>query len=354
MIQPDFKTFSGLAGQGNLVPVYENFTADLLTPVGAYLRIAQKAKYSFLLESVEGGETIARYTFAGANPAEVFRSRGRSCTLERGGKKIHFDDDPVERLRQLTRRFRPVRVPGLPPLIAGAIGYFAYDMVRLIERIPATGRDDMGLDDCVMMFYLGLVAFDHVQHRVWVIRNVFTDGPGTLRQKYDAAVREIRRTRGSLEAPLPKQPRARRSAPLRVRSNMTKPEFVGAVRRAKSYIRAGDAFQIVVSQRFQAVTSAQPFEIYRALRVVNPSPYLYFLNLDDVSVVGSSPEMLVKVQGRNATYRPLAGTQPRGATKRKTANSKQSSWPIPRSAPSTSCWWTLDATTWAVCASTAR
>ncbi len=257
MIQPDFKTFSALAGQGNLVPVYETYTADLLTPVGAYLRIARKAKYSFLLESVEGGETIARYTFAGANPAEVFRARGRSCTLERGGKKTQFDDDPVERLRQLTRRFRPVRVPGLPPLIAGAIGYFAYDMVRLVERIPATGRDDVGLDDCVMMFYLGLLAFDHVQHRVWVIRNVFTDGPGSLREKYDAAVREIQRTRKSLEGPLPKQPRARRAGPLRVRSNMTKPEFTGAVRKAKSYIRAGDAFQIVVSQRFEAQTNAR-------------------------------------------------------------------------------------------------
>jgi anthranilate synthase component 1 len=203
-------------------------------------------------------------------------------------------------------------VPGLPPLIAGAIGYFAYDMVRLVERIPATGRDDVGLDDCVMMFYLGLLAFDHVQHRVWVIRNVFTDGPGSLREKYDAAVREIRRTRKLLEGPLPKQPRARRVGPLRVRSNMTKGKFTGAVRKAKSYIRAGDAFQIVVSQRFEAQTKAEPFEIYRALRVVNPSPYLYFLKLLDVSVVGSSPEMLVKVQGRNATYRPLAGTQPRG------------------------------------------
>ncbi len=224
----------------------------------------------------------------------------------------HFDDDPVERLRQLTRRFRPVRVPGLPPLIAGAIGYFAYDMVRLVERIPATGRDDVGLDDCVMMFYLGLLAFDHVQHRVWVIRNVFTDGPGSLREKYDAAVREIQRTRRSLEGPLPKQARARRAGPLRVRSNMTKSKFTGAVRKAKSYIRAGDVFQIVVSQRFEAETNADPFEIYRALRVVNPSPYLYFLKLDDVSVVGSSPEMLVKVQERNAMYRPLAGTQPRG------------------------------------------
>jgi anthranilate synthase component 1 len=312
MIQPDFKTFSGLARQGNLVPVYETYTADLLTPVGAYLRIARKAKYSFLLESVEGGETIARYTFAGANPAEVFRARGRSCTLETGGKLVRSDEDPVERLRRLTRRFRPARVPGLPPLIAGAIGYFAYDMVRLVERIPATGRDDVGLDDCVMMFYLGLLAFDHVQHRVWIIRNVFTEGEGSLREKYDAAVREIQKTRRMLEGPLPKQKETRPTEPLRVRSNMTKSQFTGAVRKAKSYIRAGDAFQIVVSQRFEARTSAEPFEIYRALRVVNPSPYLYFLKLDDVSVVGSSPEMLVKVQGRNATYRPLAGTQPRG------------------------------------------
>src|ERR1700689_2811359 len=208
MIQPDFKIFSALAGQGNLVPVYERFTADLLTPVGAYLRIAHKAKYSFLLESVEGGETIARYTFAGAKPAEVFRARGRSCTLERGGKKVQFDDDRVERLRQLTRRFRPVRVPGLPPLIAGAIGYFAYDMVRLVERIPARGRDDVGLDDCVMMFYLGLVAFDHVQNRVWIIRNVFTEGKGSLGEKYDAAIREIRSTRRALDQPLPRPARS--------------------------------------------------------------------------------------------------------------------------------------------------
>src|SRR6204780_919736 len=228
MIQPDFKIFSALAGQGNLVPVYERFTADLLTPVGAYLRIAHKAKYSFLLESVEGGETIARYTFAGANPAEVFRARGRSCTLERGGKKVQFDDDRVERLRQLTRRFRPVRVPGIPPLIAGAMGYFAYDMVRLVERIPDTGRDDVGVDDCVMMFYLGLVAFDHVQHRVWVIRNVFTEGPGTLRAKYDAAVREIRRTRRKLESPLPRQRRTRHGGPLRVESNFTKAQYMAA------------------------------------------------------------------------------------------------------------------------------
>ena len=314
MIQPDFKTFSRLARQGNLVPVYDTFTADLLTPVGAHLRLAHGAKYSFLLESVEGGEKIARYTFTGANPQEIFRARGRVCTLETAGRPVQFDENPIEQLRRLTARYHPVRVPGLPPLIAGAIGYFAYDMVRLVERIPSTGTDELGLDDCVMMFYLGLVAFDHVQHRVWVIRNVFTEGPGGLRTKYDAAVREIRRTRRALQGPLPRQRRSRRARPLHIRSNFTKPQYLAAVRKAKSYIRAGDIFQVVPSQRFSTDTNTDPFEIYRALRVVNPSPYLYFLRLDDVSVVGSSPEMLIKVQGRDAFYRPIAGTLPRGRT----------------------------------------
>jgi anthranilate synthase component 1 len=314
MIQPDFRTFCRLAREGNLVPVWETYTADLLTPVGAYLRIARDARYSFLLESVEGGETIARYTFVGANPVEVFRARGRVSTLESDGQRVDFDCDPVEQLRRLTTRYHPVRLPGLPPLIGGAIGYFAYDMVRLVERIPASGRDDVGLDDCVMMFYLGLLVFDHVQHRVWVVRNVSTEGPGRWREKYDAAVREIRRTRRALERPLPPARRARRARPLRIESNMTRSQFVAAVRKAKSYIRAGDIFQVVPSQRFSAKTTVDPFEIYRALRVVNPSPYLYFLKLHDVSVVGSSPEMLVKVQGREASYKPLAGTRPRGRT----------------------------------------
>jgi anthranilate synthase component 1 len=315
MIQPDYKSFCRLARQGNLVPVWDTFTADLLTPVGAYLRLARDAKYSFLLESVEGGETIARYTFAGANPVEVFRSRGRVCTLETGGRCVQFEEDPVEQLRRLTARYHPVRVPGLPPLIAGAIGYFAYDMVRLVERIPATGRDDLGLDDCVMMFYLAVLAFDHVQHRVWVIRNVFASGDGSLRAKYDAAVREIRKTRRTLEQSLVPGPRRpRRGGPVRVHSNVTKQQYLAGVRKAKAYIRAGDIFQVVPSQRFSARTTADPFEIYRALRVVNPSPYLYYLKLDDVSVVGSSPEMLVKVQGQDVYYRPIAGTLPRGRT----------------------------------------
>ncbi len=312
MIQPDFKTFRRLARQGNLVPMHDTFTADLLTPVGAHLRLAHNAKYSCLLEGVEGGETIDRHTFAGANPEEVFRARGRKCTLESGGRRTEFEGNPIEQLRRLMARFKPVRLPGLPPLIGGAIGYFAYDMVRLIERIPDKNRDDIGLDDCMMMFYLSLVVFDHVQHRIWVIRNVFTEGPGTLRAKYDATVRAIERTRRKLEGPLPPAPRRRAQGPLRVRSNFTKAQYLAAVRKAKAYIRAGDIFQVVPSQRFAAETTADPFEIYRALRVINPSPYLYFLKLGDVSVVGSSPEMLVKIQRRDAFYRPIAGTLPRG------------------------------------------
>jgi len=259
MIQPDFKSFARLARGGNLVPVYENFTADLLTPVGAYLRIAHRAKYSFLLESVEGGENIARYTFVGADPAEVFRSRGTKCVIESGGSREEFDDNPIEALRRLMGRYKPVRVAGLPPLIGGAIGYFAYDMVRLIEKIPSTGSDELKLDDAVLMFYRGLLAFDHVRHRVWIVQNVFTEGPGSLRSKYDAAVAEIERTRRKLQAPLrtERAKRGPRRGRLLVRSNFTRARYISAVKRAKAYIRAGDIFQVVPSQRFSAATNAE-------------------------------------------------------------------------------------------------
>jgi anthranilate synthase component 1 len=313
MIEPDFSTFRRLAKQGNLVPVYETFTADLLTPVGAYLRLARRARYACLLESVEGGEKIARYTFVGANPIEVFRYVNGACVLEGESRVAWTQENPLDFLRHRIERYRPVRVPGLPPLVAGAIGYFAYDMVRLFERLPDRTTNDLRMDDAVMMFYLGLVVFDHVRHRVWVVRNVFTGGEGSLRAKYQAAVREIRATRKLLASPMNESARpAARRGPLRVRSNMTRGRYVAAVRKSKEYIRAGDIFQVVLSQRFSAKTSADPFEIYRALRVLNPSPYMYFLKLGDTSVLGSSPEMLVKVQDREAYYRPIAGTRPRG------------------------------------------
>jgi anthranilate synthase component I len=317
MIQPDFREFQRLAKQGNLIPVYDVFSADLLTPVSAYLRIAQGAQYSFLLESVEGGEKIARYTFAGAHPEEVFRYAGGACVLESPDRIVWEERDPISFLREHVERFRPVRLPGLPPLVAGAIGYFSYDMVRLIERLPKRLCDEIGLYDAMLMFYHGLIAFDHVQHRLWIVRNVFTAGSGSLRAKYDAAVREIKKTRRQLEEPvaaeLPKEPsKAKKRAPLKVKSNFRRPEYLAAVRKAKAYIRAGDIFQVVLSQRFSVQTAAEPFEVYRQLRAINPSPYLFYLQLNDVSVVGSSPEMLVKVQGRDVFYRPIAGTRWRG------------------------------------------
>jgi anthranilate synthase component 1 len=317
VIRPDFREFQRLAKQGNLIPVYEVFPADLLTPVSAYLRIAQGARYSFLLESVEGGEKIARYTFAGAHPEQVFRYNAGACVMEGPDRIVWEERDPVSFLRERMERFQPVRVPGLPPLVAGAIGYFSYDMVRLIERLPKRLRDEIGLYDAMLAFYHGLIAFDHVQHRLWIVRNVFTDGPGgTLRARYNAAVREIHRTRKLLEQPVdaerPRKESQRKNSKPKVGSNFRRAEYLAAVRKAKQYIRAGDIFQVVLSQRFSAKTKAQPFEIYRQLRALNPSPYLFFLQMNDVSVVGSSPEMLVKVQGRDVFYRPIAGTLPRG------------------------------------------
>jgi len=317
MIQPDFREFQRLAKQGNLIPVYDVFPADLLTTVSAYLRIAQGARYSFLLESVEGGEKIARYTFAGAHPEEIFRYSNGACVMESHDRVVWEERDPISFLRGRIERFRPVRIPGLPPLVAGAIGYFSYDMVRLIERLPKRLRDDIGLYDAMLMFYHGLIAFDHLQHRLWIVRNVFTEGHGSLRAKYNAAVREIKETRRLLEEPVAAERRknsatAKKRLRLKVKSNFRQSEYLAAVRKSKQYIRAGDIFQVVISQRFSAETKADPFEIYRELRALNPSPYLFYLQLNDVAVVGSSPEMLVKVQGRDVFYRPIAGTRWRG------------------------------------------
>ncbi|HXN21996.1 MAG TPA: anthranilate synthase component I [Candidatus Dormibacteraeota bacterium] len=319
MIQPDYKSFCKLARSGNLVPVYETVAADLLTPVSAYLKLASGARYAFLLESVEGGEKIARYTFVGANPREVFRYAKDACVLESEGRLLWEECHPIEFLRNRMTRYRPVRLPGLPPFVGGAIGYFSYDMVRLTEHLPARLKDDIGQYDAMMMFYLSVVAFDHVRQRIWIVSNVHTNGAGSLRSKYDAAAREIATIRGALDKPLEtsarpvkKKRKAKKPAQLRVTANVSRGEYLASVRKAKQYIRAGDIFQVVLSQRFSARTDADPFEVYRALRALNPSPYMFFLRLGEISVVGSSPEMLVKVQGRDVFYRPIAGTRPRG------------------------------------------
>ena len=323
MTQPDFPTFCRLARQvpqSGIVPVYRVVTADLLTPVSAYLRMAGDSRYSFLLESVEGGETVGRFSFMGADPFRIVRYRSGLTSVEEGRQRGQTSSDFLAELRRMAQEYKPVRVPGLPPFSAGAVGYLAYDMVRLVERIPEKGRDDLGMDDAVLIFFLRLLAFDHVQHRIFIIQNVPTGGPGNLREKYDAAAGEIDRVERNLQSRLAGiQPGvsgrgARQPTRPRVRSNFEKAAYLEAVRRSKRYIRAGDIFQVVLAQRFATTLKVSPFSVYRGLRVVNPSPYMYFLRLGDVHVLGSSPEMLVKVQNGEVCYRPIAGTRPRGKT----------------------------------------
>ncbi len=324
---PSFSEFRRLARQGTVVPLYRTIVADLLSPVSAFLRLVPQAfkgspargkdgsQHCFLLESVEGGERVGRYTFFGVDPFQVVSCRGDRITLARGRKKIEETGNIFGFLRRLGSKYRSVVLPGLPPFTAGAVGYLSYEAVRQLERLPARVEPDVEIDDAVFMYFRNLVAFDHVRHRLFLISNVLTEeDPGSLRAKYDAAARELDRLEQKLARPLRL---ARVRAPkgkLQIRSNMPEKRYVEMVDRGKEYIRAGDVFQVVLSQRLTVPVRVPPFQVYRALRVVNPSPYMYYLQLGDATVLGSSPEMLVKVTGREVEYRPIAGTRPRGKT----------------------------------------
>jgi anthranilate synthase component 1 len=324
---PNFSAFRRLARQGTVVPIYRTVVADLLSPVSAFLRLTPQAFYGsrprgkeaahhcFLLESVEGGERVGRYTFFGVDPFQIVSCRGNRITLVRGRKKTEETGNFFEFLRRVGSKYRSVTLPELPPFTAGAVGYLSYEAVRQLERLPARVEPDVEMDDAIFMYFRNLVAFDHVRHRLFLISNVLTEeDPGSLRDKYDAAVRELDRLERKLSQPL-RLPRVRTPrGKLRVRPNMTGKRYEQMVKRGKEYIRAGDVFQVVLSQRLTVPVRVPPFQVYRALRVVNPSPYMYYLQLGKVTVLGSSPEMLVKVTGREVEYRPIAGTRPRGKT----------------------------------------
>ena len=314
MIEPDYNRFTTYCRQGNIVPVYKAVAADLLTPVLAFLKIQDSTSSAFLLESVEGGETIARYSFLGCNPYLTFSSRGETVEIKRGGQSVQRKGRLLEVMRKTTGGYRTARVPGLPPFTGGAVGYFAYDTVRWIENIPHSGRDDLNVDESVLMFFSNILAFDHVRQQILIIANVFTEeGSAPLEVKYGQAVSEIEALEDRLNGPRPAPavPSSSQGS-LQVRSNFSKEGFLEAVERAKEYIKAGDIFQVVLSQRFTVEVGADPFTIYRALRMVNPSPYMFYLRLNGFSVIGSSPEMLVKISEGKAWYRPIAGTRPRG------------------------------------------
>jgi anthranilate synthase component I len=315
MLQPDFKQFSRLAREATLVPVVKSVSADLLTPVSAFLAIANQEKYAFLLESVERGEQIGRYTFLGARPYMRVKARDGKVELQRGSRREVVKESVFQVAKKLLREHRPAHLAGIPPFTAGAVGYFAYDVVRQLEKIGDRAQDDLSLPDAELMFFDRVLAFDHLRHQIHVIASadVSHESP---RRAYDRAIRDIaaieRKLAGGLSTLLWKKPKPPSRTELKVQAGTRRQGFLSGVEKCKEYIAAGDIFQVVLSQRLDFTPGVAPFDLYRALRQVNPSPYLYFLQMDGTHILGSSPEMLVRVSGRKLEYRPIAGTHPRG------------------------------------------
>ncbi len=318
-VLPSLAEVRALTGEGNLVPVYREIMGDLETPVTAYLKVAQ-GPYSFLLESVEGGERLARYSFIGTDPYLVVRLHDGTLTAthQRGDKQVFPFTDPLEALQGFLTPYRLVRAPGtdLPRFLGGAVGYLGYECIRYFEpRVPMAAVDALGLPDAVFMLTDTLLVFDHLKRRIKVVSHVHTD-TGDLAAAYDEATARIDRLVAQLRhgvATPPRGTREKEAAGQRA-ANFTRAAYEEAVERAKEYIAAGDIIQIVPSQRLTVPTSAAPFTIYRALRAINPSPYMVYFNLDGFQIVASSPESLVRNEGGTITTHPLAGTRPRGKT----------------------------------------
>lgn len=319
MYHPTLEEFREKAKFGNTVPVYRPILADMETPVSAFYKLMPD-NFAFLLESVEGGETLARYSFLGSQPSVLFHSKGHQVTinyLAKGEKVTLTCDDPLQALEDVMHRYRPVQVDGLPQFHGGAVGYLSYDMVRFVEELPDETEDELALPDCFFMLAETLLVFDHVNHQIKVVANARIDVD--VDAAYAEAIEHIDAIVEKLKAaPLANDPRPIGRGPVphnrRIESNFTKPTYEEAVRRAKEYIAAGDIIQVVPSQRFSRPVSVEGFDVYRALRVVNPSPYMYYLKFDDFEIVGASPEMMVRVEDGLVQTRPIAGTLPRGKT----------------------------------------
>lgn len=319
MYYPDKEEFMELSKRGNLIPVYRDILTDFETPLSAFAKIDQ-SDYSFLLESVEGGERLARYSILGSDPSLIFSSKLGKVTLTEGKISSSFisKSDPIDELKRILNRYKFVDVKGLPRFSGGLVGFFGYDMVRFIENLPAKNPDDLNLPDCVFMLTDTLLIFDHVDHRIKVISNVHVDGDPIL--AYDKAVKRIEKITGCLKGPMPQRDYAvsskKRPHPDLLKSNVTKTQFGTMVQKAKKHIRDGDIIQTVLSQRLKLAIDCHPFQVYRALRSINPSPYMYYLKFNDFFLVGSSPEIMVRCEGGLAEIRPIAGTRPRGASEK--------------------------------------
>ena len=315
MFRPDYKEFVSLARHATLIPVVKSVMADLLTPVSAFLAVASQEPRAFLLESVERGERIGRYTFLGARPYMWVETHGSEIAVHRGKRMEQRQGSVLAVLQKLLREHRPATLAGLPPFTAGAVGYFAYDSVRQLENIGRHAKDDVSLPDCVLMFFDRLLVFDHLLHQIHIIASADVSRE-TPRRAYDRAVADIKLLEKKLASGLGPARWKRSTTPprgkLKIHAATSHDRFLKSVERCREYIAAGDIFQVVLSQRLDFTPHSSPFDIYRALRTVNPSPYMYFLRMGETHVLGSSPEMLVRVSGRKLEYRPIAGTHPRG------------------------------------------
>jgi len=323
MIKPTLREFLDLSRKGNVVPVYKEINADLETPVTAFLKI-KKNNYSFLLESVEGKEKIARYSFLGSNPEMIFKSKGRDieiiCAHKHKSARFITKTTPLDEIKKIMRDFKPVEVSGIPRFSGGMVGYLGYDLVRFFEKLPDKNKDDLKISDSLFILAGTLLSFDHLSHTIKIISNVILPKEPrkiTLARKqrlYRQAAARIALIEKELSRPWRQKPPVFLKSKFFVESNLKKSEFIKIVNRAKEYIKKGDIIQVVLSQRFKVRTNEQAFEIYRRLRNINPSAYMYFFNLEDFAIAGSSPEMLVRCESGVMETRPIAGTRPRGKT----------------------------------------
>ena len=316
MYNPTFESFVKSAEKGNLIPVYREILADTETPVTALMKLSSRS-HAFLFESVEGGEKWGRYTFLGADPVMTVSIRGQDVFLQREGKKrsLKHRGDPLEVLRKLLAHYRPAPVEGLPRFYGGAVGFFGYDMVRFFERLPRRTFDNLQTDIATFLITDTVLIFDNIRHTIKVVACVSTEERDDLQALYEEGKEKIEDMIRLIKDPLEKgdPPKALKEE-ISLQSNMTSESFKEIVRRAKEYIASGDIIQVVLSQRFERKNDMNPIDLYRALRYVNPSPYLFYLKLDDLILIGSSPEVMVRLEEGTVELRPIAGTRRRGET----------------------------------------
>jgi len=313
VIHPGKEEFLGLAQRCNVIPVFREITADTETPITLFKKVAQGPE-SFLLESVEGGERWGRYSFIGCHSRLVIRIRGDEIEFNASdGKHTRLKAEPFLYLKNLMDRFCAVAASGLPRFFGGLVGYMSYDMVRFFEDLPASGRDDVGTPDAAFMMPGQVVIYDNLTQMIKVVVNCYVPDNVNYADAYDQAIEQIEETERRLQTSVPSQPRAKDSIQdLKLTANMDRTQFENIVGKAKQYIEQGEAIQVVLSQRFHTDLCSEPFEIYRALRRINPSPYMYYLQLNGETVIGASPEVLVRLENGRIALRPIAGTRPRG------------------------------------------